>query len=189
MTSIIRSRPKGSSYRGFLNPPSTFKATEAFQLGTAIMAAVSSNSISSSFLRDSSPLSSIEHDILVQDSTLSLYLDRLQDQYSAVQGGAVIFHKDYKQDFIGWWCMTPWYGTNSARPRSDRMNIQRGSQSHKSTIWEHFSECALKSTGEPYVLCKRCSLRLHHPTRRSVKDGEISYQKTCNGHLNMHLKS
>lgn len=63
--------------------------------------------------------------------------------------------------FETWWKETQWFQTNQA----NRKSVPNWGSSKNAANWDHFEEGALRSTGEPKIICKRCDKVIAHTFR------------------------
>lgn len=81
----------------------------------------------------------------------------------------ILYSEMSKDDFVSWWLKTD-FG------RKQRM---RWDGKHQSDSWKHFSQVADVKTGEPKVMCNRCSKILDHP--QSSRHGTSTMNKHLSG--------
>lgn len=79
--------------------------------------------------------------------------------------------------FNDWWHQQSWYKEQPNLFLSTDKQINWGSTARTSNVWRDFDQGARKSTGEPVVVCQKCSSILSHP---SVKGAGTS---TMSSHL------
>lgn len=65
--------------------------------------------------------------------------------------------------FIHWWQSQTWYKERLNEFPSIDSQINWGSTARTSLSWRHFDQGARKSSGEPVIVCQRCSVILIHP--------------------------
>lgn len=80
--------------------------------------------------------------------------------------------EDSRRQFVEWW-LTTGYGKNPERYGALHWDGKRTSD-----IWENFEQVAHEETGQPKVMCKRCSTTLTHP----------GYKRAGTSTLQHHLK-
>lgn len=81
--------------------------------------------------------------------------------------------------FVDWWHHQTWYKEQPNDFPSTDKQINWASTTRTSLSWRHFDQGARKSTGEPVIVCQKCSTILIHP---SIKGSGTST-------MTSHLKS
>ena len=71
-----------------------------------------------------------------------------------------LFEMENKETFIDWWLQTS-SANNTEREGKKKFDFENSALSSKA--WEHFKQIAHQTTGEPKVMCSRCSRVLDHP--------------------------
>jgi hypothetical protein len=72
----------------------------------------------------------------------------------------VLFEMENKKAFIEWWLQT--LCANDPR-REGKKKFDFENSALSSEAWENFKQVAHQTTGEPKVICSRCSKILEHP--------------------------
>jgi len=70
----------------------------------------------------------------------------------------LLYEMDKKTDFIEWWLQT-----SSRREAPQDTRFRFDTDATKAQIWQHYDQVAHYTSGEPKVMCRRCSKVLDHP--------------------------
>ena len=133
-------------------------------LETQSMLIMSSSIVSESFDNDdvytTSQLSSTSQSFSTSEGTNSHRLEVLSGSPACYK-----YSTETDTDFMAWWTTTIWYHQNQEKDLSSnsRYAIYWGTGNKRASAWEYFSECAVKSSGEPKVFCNRCNAVQKHP--------------------------
>jgi hypothetical protein len=91
--------------------------------------------------------------------------------------------------FLQWWSQTVWFLQNIAREGQSKININWVNDQARSDVWTYFAQGAVRTSGHPKVICKRCDAILTHPNDKSISaDGQIK-NRTGTTPMRNHLKA
>jgi len=71
----------------------------------------------------------------------------------------ILYEMDKKTEFIEWWLQT----LSRREAPKDKKKFRFETDGNKAEVWKHFDQVAHHTSGEPKVMCRRCSKTLDHP--------------------------
>ena len=76
--------------------------------------------------------------------------------------------------FLTWWLETPWIVERASTIDDWSKRLGWESRSRTSSVWQHFYQAANRLTGEPALVCQRCSYALSHPNVKASGTSTLS---------------
>ena len=125
----------------------------------------------------SCPISSMTSSIHSEISQLlnSGSLDILP-QFDRIGRGELFFKwtPSIHSAFLTWWLETPWIVERASTTDDWSKRLGWESRSRTSSVWQHFYQAANRLTGEPALVCQRCSYALSHPNVKASGTSTLS---------------
>jgi hypothetical protein len=85
--------------------------------------------------------------------------------------------KDQHHQFLTWWLQTDWVATTVGLNNADVVKQLGWDTTKRSVHWQQFYQAANRHTGEPAVVCQKCSIILAHPNSRVPATGTTTLGK------------